>query len=112
MVDVDFRVWLIEVNSSPSMDMGTPTTAVLVRQVLQDLCKVIIDYPKARIKRECDTGGFVQIYKNSVEVPRPKGINLHNLFLEGKRIETKRRRPKPKKQPTQPRVNSNFNSNK
>jgi D-alanine-D-alanine ligase-like ATP-grasp enzyme len=30
MVDEDFRVWLIEVNSSPSMDMGTPTTKRLV----------------------------------------------------------------------------------
>ena len=39
MVDEDFRVWLIEVNSSPSMDMGTPTTERLVRMVLTDLPK-------------------------------------------------------------------------
>jgi tubulin monoglycylase TTLL3/8 len=58
MVDEDFRVWLIEVNSSPSMDMGTPTTERLVRMVLTDLPKVVIDYPQARNKRECDTGGF------------------------------------------------------
>jgi len=45
MVDTDFRVWLIEVNSSPSMDMGTPTTEYLVQKVLTDLPKVIIDYP-------------------------------------------------------------------
>ena len=31
MLDEDMRVWLIEVNSSPSMDQGTPTTEVLVQ---------------------------------------------------------------------------------
>ena len=37
MVDEDLRVWLIEVNSSPSMDQGTPTTERLVQMVLTDL---------------------------------------------------------------------------
>lgn len=44
------------------MDMGTPTTKRLVQMVLTDLPKVIIDYPQARNKRECDTGGFQIIY--------------------------------------------------
>jgi hypothetical protein len=60
MVDEDLRVWLIEVNSSPSMDMGTPTTERLVQMVLKDLPKVIIDYPK---NWKCDLGGFEMIYR-------------------------------------------------
>ena len=71
MVDTDFRVWLIEVNSSPSMDMGTPTTAYLVQKVLADLPKVILDYPKARNQKKCDTGGFTCIYRAGFEVGRP-----------------------------------------
>ena len=68
MVDQDLRVWLIEVNSSPSMDMGTPVTERLVDMVLTDLPKVIIDYPNARNKRDCDTGGFKLIHCNNQEV--------------------------------------------
>lgn len=68
MVDEDLRVWLIEVNSSPSMDMGTPTTERLVQLVLTDLPKVILDYPAARNKRDCDTGGFKLIHSANIEV--------------------------------------------
>jgi hypothetical protein len=64
MVDEDLRVWLIEVNSSPSMDRTTTTTDRLVQMVLTDLPKVIIDYPNARFKNQCDTGGFNMIYRS------------------------------------------------
>jgi tubulin monoglycylase TTLL3/8 len=71
MVDQEFRVWLIEVNSSPSMDRDTPVTGELVPIVLTDLCKVIIDYPAAKNKKDCDTGYFQLIYKSNIEVQRP-----------------------------------------
>ena len=62
MVDTDFKVWLIEVNSSPSMGRDTPTTAVLVEKVLTDLPKVIIDIPNAPNPNKCDTGGFLCVF--------------------------------------------------
>lgn len=34
MVDSDLNVWLIEVNSSPSMEYSTPITEKLVKQVM------------------------------------------------------------------------------
>lgn len=43
MVDDQYRPWLIEVNSSPSMDKSTPVTAQLVPAVLEDLIKVVVD---------------------------------------------------------------------
>ena len=53
MVDVDLNVWLIEVNSSPSMDTkDQPVLKKLVKSVLGDLVKVIVDYPKDK-KAEC-----------------------------------------------------------
>lgn len=71
MVDTDFRVWLIEVNSSPSMDQGTPTTEYLVQKVLADLPKVVLDYPNSRNQKKCDTGGFTCICRAGFEVGRP-----------------------------------------
>ena len=46
MVDDEFKVWLIEVNSSPSMESkNQPVLKNLVKSVLRDLAKVVIDYP-------------------------------------------------------------------
>jgi tubulin monoglycylase TTLL3/8 len=44
MIDEDFNMWLIEVNSSPAMDYSTPVTTRLVKLVLEDTIKVVVDY--------------------------------------------------------------------
>ena len=47
MVDEELRVWLIEVNSSPSMETkDQPVLQRLVKAALTDLPKVVIDQPK------------------------------------------------------------------
>ena len=71
MVDDNLKVWLIEVNSSPSMDHSTHITERLVKLVLNDLPKVILDYPKAKKKSKCDTGGFVLCHKAKMQVEKP-----------------------------------------
>lgn len=86
MIDEDLKVWLIEVNASPSMDKSTPVTERLVRLVLDDLPKVILDYPKAKKKKKCDTGGFVLCHKAKMQVERPKNAMTVNLGLEGKKV--------------------------
>lgn len=43
MVDLDLNVWLIEVNMSPSMEYSTPITEKLVKKVLTDIPRVILD---------------------------------------------------------------------
>lgn len=86
MMDEDMRVWLIEVNSSPSMDMGTPTTEVLVHQVLTDLPKVVVDYPKSGYRRDCDTGGFTLIHRTAIEVMRPPAA-IKEIACEGKKMK-------------------------
>jgi len=50
MVDVNFNTWLIEVNSSPAMDYSTKVTTSLVKMVLKDTAKVIVDWREASRK--------------------------------------------------------------
>jgi len=37
------KVWLIEVNSSPACDYSTPVTCPLVKQMMEDTAKVMVD---------------------------------------------------------------------
>ena len=59
MIDQDLRVWLIEVNASPSMEQSTTVTEELVNNVLTDLPKVIIDFA---YYWKSNTGGFEQVH--------------------------------------------------
>ncbi len=61
-------------------------TERLVKLVLNDVPKVILDYPKAKKKKKCDTGGFVLCHKTKMQVERPKNAMTINLALEGKRV--------------------------
>ena len=48
MLDDEYNPWLIEVNSSPSLEYSTEVTTRLVKMVLSDIIKVVIDYDKAK----------------------------------------------------------------
>ncbi|EGR33863.1 tubulin-tyrosine ligase family protein, putative [Ichthyophthirius multifiliis] len=65
MIDSNQQPWLIEINSSPSMDYSTSITKDLVQRVLTDTVKVVVDYSMAKkgTKKLVDTGGFKIIYK-------------------------------------------------
>jgi tubulin monoglycylase TTLL3/8 len=63
MIDDEFNSWLIEVNSSPAMDYSTTVTERLVKMVLEDTVKVVVDYAGAKKKSKVDTGKFECIYK-------------------------------------------------
>lgn len=54
MIDENLNPWLIEVNSSPAMDYSTPITRRLVKMVMEDIVKVVVDYQK---KRKMKTAG-------------------------------------------------------
>lgn len=81
MVDEDLKVWLIEVNSSPSMDTNSqPVLQRLVKNVLNDLAKVVID---CRKNKNADKGGFILCHKGKNEIVRPNNIVLSNLKVDG-----------------------------
>lgn len=80
MVDEDYKVWLIEINSSPSMDYSTHITTRLVKSCLEDVIRVVVDYNSAskKEKKKVDTGGFKLIYKGQEIPDKPitTGLNL------------------------------------
>lgn len=89
MVDDKFNAWLIEVNSSPTMEYSTGVTKVLSQNVMESVVKVISDYnmaPKNAKKKDIDTGDFVLINKG--KSISEKGLNLFglNFCCEGRRI--------------------------
>ncbi|CAH8525163.1 unnamed protein product [Dicrocoelium dendriticum] len=87
MLTEDFRLWLIEINSSPCMSPSTAVTAKLTSSVLEDTLKVVID---RRSGRNCDTGQFELIYRQDLPVPqvytgldlRIEGTAIHRPQLE------------------------------
>ena len=69
MVDDFYNVWLLEINSSPCMDYSTPVTEKLVKDVSEDLIKVIVDYGMEKNKKNkklIDTGAFKKIYSGKL----------------------------------------------
>ena len=86
MIDEDFNMWLIEVNSSPAMDYSTAVTERLVKLVLEDTVKVIVDYASAKKKSKVDTGLFECIKKGSKVVDKPINSFGLNLVCEGKKM--------------------------
>merc|ERR1711879_86932 len=52
MISDDMNAWIIEVNSSPDLSYSTSVTRDLVKAVLDDMMKVIIDAEKFGTKLE------------------------------------------------------------
>ena len=90
MVDDDFNMLLIEVNSSPAMDYSTAVTERLVKLVLEDVVKVVVDYPNSKKKSKCDTGLFECVYKATRIVDKPIHSFGLNLVCEGKKMAPQR----------------------
>ncbi|XP_051695180.2 protein monoglycylase TTLL8 isoform X2 [Oryctolagus cuniculus] len=94
----DFKPWLIEINSSPSMHPSTPVTAQLCAQVQEDTIKVVVD---RKLDRNCDTGNFELLWKQpAVELPPFGGSDL---CVQGVSVR------KPRKQ-TLPIASFNFSA--
>ncbi|KAL3852340.1 hypothetical protein ACJMK2_015997 [Sinanodonta woodiana] len=82
MLTEDYSPWLIEINSSPSMESSTAVTSRLCTSVLEDTIKVVID---RKYDKNCDIGRFELAYKQPlVTVPPYIGISL---CAEGQHIK-------------------------
>ena len=68
MIDDNYNAWLIEVNSSPTMEYSTKITKKLVKSVMKDTAKVIVDWKDAsrKKKKKVNTGEFELITQGPV----------------------------------------------
>ena len=70
MIDQDYNVYLIEVNASPALDYSTKITEKLVKSMVKDLIKLVIDYDNARNydkmpESKKANNKFIQIFNES-----------------------------------------------
>lgn len=78
------RVWLIEVNSSPAMDYSTRITTPLVKKCMEDLLKVIVDFPE---NPDADTGEFERLRHPLDDQCATRPRNHEKFELVGTAIE-------------------------
>jgi len=64
MIDENCNPWLIEINSSPTMEYSTTVTSKLVKMVAEDCIKVVVDYGKSKVqdRKNISTGCFTRIH--------------------------------------------------
>ena len=70
------------------MDYSTPTTERLVKLVLEDTMKVVVDYQLApdRKKKKVDTGLYECIYRAKRIVDKPMTSFGLNMEIKGTKI--------------------------
>mmetsp|Transcript_65063 Transcript_65063/g.103088 ORF Transcript_65063/g.103088 Transcript_65063/m.103088 type:complete len:1000 (-) Transcript_65063:144-3143(-) len=91
------KVWLIEVNSSPACDYSTPVTTPLVKKMMEDTAKIMVD---KRTDPDCDTGEWELLKHNyNKQVPNPRTFaNSEKLEVHGTKMKLPAKKKKKKKQ--------------
>uniref|UniRef100_A0A094ZJ61 Tubulin monoglycylase TTLL3 n=1 Tax=Schistosoma haematobium TaxID=6185 RepID=A0A094ZJ61_SCHHA len=82
LTDNDYRIWLIEINSSPCMSPSTSVTAVYTASVLEDTLKVVLD---RKYNRNSDVGRFELLYRQPFHNPSNMYTGME-LYVIGSKI--------------------------
>jgi len=88
-IDEEVKPWLIEVNSSPTMEYSTGITEKLCHQVMEDTIKVIVDYSFASTKKKpsINTGDWELIFTSNSVVEKQLSSFGENFVCEGKKMK-------------------------
>ena len=81
MLDEDLNPLLIEINQGPTLSISTAVTKDLVEQMLEDICKIVID---RQGQRDGEAGNFVKIFRQpyvSIRTDYSARITCFNLKL-------------------------------
>ncbi len=89
MIDSDFNPWLLEVNSSPTLEYSTGVTTPLSKEVMAAIVEIVTTREMKK-KKKGDTGAFKCIYKGKKQPPpMTKAFGL-DLAVEGHRMRCPR----------------------
>lgn len=98
-------VWLIEVNSSPACDYSTPVTCPLVKKMMEDTVKVVVDQ---RENADGNTGEWELLRHGFEKYVPQKTTACAQLAVAGKELippkgfkQQKKRKKKKQKQPNE-----------
>lgn len=80
LLDEDFRLWLVEINTNPFL--GTPNKYMegLVPTMMDDLLKIVVDPIHKPFKKRSDVNGFELIYREETMYPPLPGVNDRRSF--------------------------------
>ena len=97
LIDEDFRVWLIEVNTNPYLGVPNEYIKVLLPNMLDDLFRLVLDpvFQPNYEEKHFRENNFEVLYSH------PKGINLRRKIDQGiypvEELTQRRARPKIKR---------------
>ncbi|XP_075784139.1 protein monoglycylase TTLL8 isoform X2 [Pelodiscus sinensis] len=86
----DFKPWLIEINTSPTMFPSTPVTAELCAKVQEDTIKIVTE---KKHDKNWDTGKFELLWRQPLLDLPP--FHVTDLFVEGFGIKRSRQKAAP-----------------
>jgi len=92
--DDEPKVWLIEVNSSPAMDYSTHVTTPLVKKVMEDTAKVLVD---RREDSQADIGEWELLRHDGEKQAVHRPVLSGKLEVSGKAMQLSKKKKKKKK---------------
>jgi hypothetical protein len=77
LIDEDFRVWLIEVNTNPYLGCPNDEMAILVPQMINEMCTLVVD-PKCppAVPPEIEDKRFELIFSEQQNVNQRRSFDL------------------------------------
>jgi hypothetical protein len=82
LLDEDFRIWLIEINTNPYLGAPSKDMKILVPQMIDDAIKIAVD-PVCKPKKKTenyDQNGFELIYREENQYTMTTGVNHRRAF--------------------------------
>ena len=82
LLDEDFRIWLIEINTNPYLGVPNKDMKILVPQMIDDAIKIAVD-PVCKPKKKTenyDQNGFELIYREENQYTMTTGVNHRRAF--------------------------------
>lgn len=82
LLDEDFRIWLIEINTNPYLGAPNKDMKILVPQMIDDAIKIAVD-PVCKPKKKTenyDQNGFELIYREENQYTMTTGVNHRRAY--------------------------------